>query len=91
MVATCGGETRNPRKTIPQAAKAFTLRLIAFYVIPILRVTLICPSNAPEITSGGSGAGSSPFIVGIKYPGIYVLNHIINAVILYSAWSAGNI
>ena len=91
MVATCGGETRNPQKTIPKAAKAFIVRLGVFYVLPILGVTLTCPSNAPELTSGGAGAGSSPFVVGIKYAGIQVLDHIVNAVILCSAWSAGNV
>ncbi|KKZ67098.1 hypothetical protein EMCG_07208 [[Emmonsia] crescens] len=91
MVATTGGETRNPRKTIPVAAKAFVIRLVVFYVLPILAVTLTCPSNAPELTSGGAGAGASPFVVGIKHAGIKVLDHIVNTVILCSAWSAGNI
>lgn len=91
MVATCGGETKNPRKTIPAAAKAFIVRLSFFYVLSVLAVTLTCPSNAPELTSGGAGAGASPFVVGIKTAGIKVLDHIVNGVILISAWSAGNI
>lgn len=91
MVATCGGETRDPQKTIPKAAKVFIIRLVVFYVLPILGVTLTCPSDAPELSSGGSGAGASPFVIGIKDSGIRVLDHIVNAVILCSAWSAGNI
>lgn len=91
MVATTGGETKNPRKTIPIAAKAFIVRMVVFYVLPILAVTLTCPSNAPELTSGGAGAGASPFVVGIKNASIPVLDHIVNGVILCSAWSAGNI
>ncbi|KAJ5601232.1 proline permease PrnB [Penicillium lagena] len=91
MVAVCSGETSNPQRTVPKAAKAFIVRLIVFYVLPILGVTLTCPSNAPELTSGGEGAGSSPFVVGIKHAGIHVLDHIVNAVILCSAWSAGNV
>lgn len=91
MVATCGGETRNPRKTTPIAAKAFTVRLVVFYVLPMLGVTLMCPSNSPQLTSGGAGAGSSPFVIGIKTAGIHVLDHIVNAIILCSAWSSGNV
>lgn len=91
MVATCGGETRNPQKTIPTASKIFIVRLTVFYVLPILGVTLTCPSDAPELSSGGAGAGASPFVIGIKDSGIRVLDHIVNAVILCSAWSAGNI
>lgn len=91
MVAMCGGETREPRKTIPKASRALLVRLVCFSVLPIFGVTLICPSNAPELTSGGAGAGSSPFVIGIKTAGIRVLDHIVNAVILCSAWSAGNV
>lgn len=91
MVATCGGETRNPRKTIPKAAKFFIVRLVVFYVLPILAVTWACPSNAEGLTSGGAGAGSSPFVIGIKHAAVPVLDHIVNAVILCSAWSAGNV
>lgn len=91
MVATCAGETRNPQSTIPKAAKAFTGRLIVCYVVSILGVTVTCPSNAPELVSGGAGAGSSPFVIGIKTAGIKVLDHIVNSIILCSAWSAGNV
>lgn len=91
MVAICGGETKEPQKTIPRAAKAFIVRLACFYVLPIFAVTLICPSDSEELTSGGAGAGSSPFVIGIKTAGIRVLDHIVNAVILCSAWSAGNV
>ncbi|OAA64968.1 proline permease PrnB [Cordyceps fumosorosea ARSEF 2679] len=91
MVAICGGETKDARKSIPRASKALIVRLVCFSVLPIFFVTLICPSNAPELTSGGAGAGSSPFVIGIKMAGIRVLDHMVNAVILCSAWSAGNV
>jgi amino acid transporter len=91
MVATCGGETAHPEITIPRAAKAFAARLAVAYVISILGVTLTCPSDAPEIVSGHAGAGSSPFVIGIKTAGIKTLDHIVNSIILCSAWSAGNV
>ncbi len=91
MVAMCGGETEEPRRTIPRASRALLVRLVCFSVLPIFFVTLVCPSNSPELTSGGAGAGSSPFVIGIKAAGIPVLDHIVNAVILCSAWSAGNV
>lgn len=91
MIAICGGETTNPRKAIPRATKALLVRLVCFSMLPIFSVTLICPSNAAQLTSGGAGAGSSPFVVGIKTARIRVLDHVVNAVILCSAWSAGNV
>lgn len=42
------------------------------------------------IDEGASGAAASPFVIGIQIAGIKVLNHIINAAILSSAYSAGN-
>ena len=91
MVATCGGETRNPQITIPRAAKAFAGRLLVCYVISVFGLTLTCPSDAPELVSGGAGAGSSPFVIGIMTAGIKLLDHIVNSIILCSAWSAGNV
>ncbi|KAM0255495.1 hypothetical protein ACHAQJ_005726 [Trichoderma viride] len=44
----------------------------------------------PRLTDGGSGAHSSPFVVGIKRAGIKGLDSVVNAVILTSAWSSGN-
>lgn len=91
MLVTCGGEAQNPRKILPQAGKTFVYRIVVFYILSIFAITLICPSNAPELTSGGAGVGASPYVVGIKTAGIKTLDHIINAVILTSAWSAGNV
>ncbi|KAF9396814.1 hypothetical protein BGX21_009393 [Mortierella sp. AD011] len=46
--------------------------------------------KADENLLGASNASASPFVIGIQRVGIPVLNHIINAAILTSAWSAGN-
>ena len=48
------------------------------------------PHLLQAISSGSKGAGASPFVLGIQRAGIPVLNHIINAVILTSAASAGS-
>lgn len=90
MVATAGGECEKPRRNIPKAARRFIYRLTFFYVIGSLIIGVIVNSNSKELLSGGSDASASPFVIGIKNAGIPVLNHIINAVILTSATSAGN-
>jgi amino acid transporter len=63
--------------------------LALFYGVSSLIIGIIVPSNDPRLL-GGSDASASPFVIGIQNAGIPVLNHIINAVILTSAWSAGN-
>ncbi|EOA81047.1 hypothetical protein ACJQWK_10082 [Exserohilum turcicum] len=89
LVAT-GGEMESPRRNLPTAARRYIYRLVFFYIFSVLAIGVICPSNDPIITSGGAGAGSSPFVAGIKRAGIPVLDSIINAGIIISAWSSGN-
>lgn len=81
---------QSPRRNLPTAARRYIYRLLFFYVGSVLAIGIICPSDDPIITSGGSGAGSSPFVAGIKNAGIPVLDSIINAGIIISAWSSGN-
>ncbi|SMR50277.1 unnamed protein product [Zymoseptoria tritici ST99CH_1A5] len=89
LIAT-GGEMESPRRNLPTAAKRYIWRLVIFYIFSVFAIGVICPSNEPRLTSGGAGAGSSPFVVAIKDAGIPVLDHIINAGIIISAWSSGN-
>ncbi|KAL2833842.1 putative proline-specific permease [Aspergillus cavernicola] len=84
------GEMQSPRQTLPRAAKRYIYRILFFYISSILAISVICPSDNSALTSGGKGAGASPFVVGIKNAGIPVLDSVINAGILISAWSSGN-
>ena len=90
LIVTTAGEVESPRQNIPRAARRFFYRLVFFYIFSVLVIGVICPSNLDDLTSGGEGAGSSPFVLGIKLAGIPVLDSIVNAVILTSAWSSGN-
>jgi amino acid transporter len=64
--------------------------LAIFYGVASLIIGVIVPSDDPRLLSPDSNASASPFVIGIQNAGIPVLNHIINAAILTSAWSAGN-
>lgn len=90
LLVVTGGEMESPRRNLPTAARRYFYRLIFFYVFCVLAIGVICPSNDSKLTNGGAGAGSSPFVVGIKNAGIPVLDSIINAGIIISAWSSGN-
>ncbi|KAF2684846.1 histidine permease [Lentithecium fluviatile CBS 122367] len=89
LIAT-GGEMESPRRNLPIAARRYIYRLVFFYIGSVLAISVTCPSNDPALTSGGHGAGASAFVVGIKNAGIPVLDSIINAGIIISAWSSGN-
>ena len=90
LVALSAGETVAPRRNIPKAARRFIWRLAVFYGLGSLIIGVIVPSNEPNLLSGASNAAASPFVLGIQNAGIGGLNHVINAAVLTSAWSAGN-
>ncbi|RMJ08218.1 hypothetical protein BHE90_001551 [Fusarium euwallaceae] len=90
LIAVAAGETIAPRRNIPKAAGRFVYRLAIFYGLGSLMIGIITPSNDPNLLNPESNANSSPWVIGIQNAGIGVLNHIINAAILTSAWSAGN-
>lgn len=90
LLVVTGGEMESPRRNLPKASQRYFYRLIFFYVFSVLAIGVICPSNDAKLTSGGAGAGSSAFVVGIKNAGIPVLDSIINGGIIISAWSSGN-
>ncbi|KPM42001.1 putative proline-specific permease put4 [Neonectria ditissima] len=89
LIAISAGEAVAPRRNIPKAAKRFIWRLAIFYGISSLLIGILVPSDDPNLL-GASNASASPFVIGIQNVGIPVLNHIINAAVLTSAWSAGN-
>ena len=94
LITIAAGESEAPRRNIPKAGRRFIYRLLLFYVLGTLVISVIVSSSDPEllqaVTSGKSNAGASPFVLAIQRAGIRGLNHVVNAVILTSAWSAGN-
>lgn len=89
-VANTAAETQNPRRNIPLAAKRIFWRVLIFYVVAIFIVTLIVPSNDVSLLRHSGDASQSPFVIAATNAGIAVVPHIINGVVLTSAWSAGN-
>ncbi|KAH9905671.1 proline-specific permease [Xylariomycetidae sp. FL2044] len=90
LIALSAGETVAPRRNIPKAARRFVWRLAVFYGLGSLIIGILVPSDEGQLLSGDSNASASPFVLGIQRAGIGGLNHVINAAILTSAWSAGN-
>ncbi|KAL7624798.1 hypothetical protein AAE478_004012 [Parahypoxylon ruwenzoriense] len=94
LVATAAGEAANPRASIPKAIRRVFWRIALFYVLAIFLVTLCVSSQDSRlldaIKNSAPGAAASPFVIAIENGGIQILPSIINAVILTSAWSAGN-
>ena len=93
-VSMAAGEAENARAVMPKAYKAVFYRLTAFFVLGSLCVGIVVPYDDPELTAafkkGLPGAAASPYVVSMNRLRIKVLPHIINAMVLGSAFSAGN-
>ncbi|ODQ46487.1 hypothetical protein PICMEDRAFT_178563 [Pichia membranifaciens NRRL Y-2026] len=94
LITACASEAQNPRVNLPKATSRFLYRMIFFYVLGSLTIGVIVAYNDKSlleaIATGAQGAAASPFVIGIKNAGIKVLDHIVNAAILTSAFSCGN-
>jgi len=89
IVALAAGEAENPRRNVPKAIRRVFYRILLFYVGGVIVIGWLVPYNDSRLL-GASTAASSPFVIAIENAKIKALPSIINAVILVSAFSAGN-
>lgn len=92
-LAMTAGEAKNPCLSMASAFKTVLYRLAVFFVGGALSVSILIAYNDPrylELTSDSSNAASSPYVVAMQNMGIRGLPSVINAIILTSAFSAGN-
>ncbi|KAJ7016167.1 general amino acid permease variant 1, partial [Mycena alexandri] len=91
LVAIAAAETRNPRRNLTTAMRSVVLRLVLFYLLSVIILGMILPSNDPSLFQKANNAGQAPWVLAFKRAGsLYRLPSLINAVILTSAFSAGN-
>lgn len=93
-VSMAAGEAENPRVIMPKAYNAVFYRLTAFFVLGALAVGILVPYNDAELKAAFAnslpGAAASPYVVAMNRLRINGLPHIVNALVLASAFSAGN-
>ncbi|GME89132.1 unnamed protein product [Ambrosiozyma monospora] len=93
-ISMAAGEVKNPRKALPSAYKAVFYRLTIFFIGGAFAMGTCCsykdPLLAKALSSGAPGAGSSAYTIAMNNMNIKVLPHIVNVVLLTSAFSAGN-
>jgi amino acid transporter len=89
-IAMAAAEVKNPRAVIPKACKRVFARVALFYVLAVLVVGMIVPSNDPRLAEDSGTAATSPFVLATAAAGVKAIPHIVNAVVITSAWSSGN-
>jgi len=89
IVAIAAAEVENPRRNVPRAIRRVFYRILLFYVGGVIVIGWLVPYNDSRLL-GASGTASSPFVIAVQNAQIKALPSIINAVVLTSAFSAGN-
>ncbi|CAF9903562.1 MAG: hypothetical protein GOMPHAMPRED_000379 [Gomphillus americanus] len=89
-VAVAAAETRNPRQAIPRACKRVFARVFLFYILSIIVVGMLVPSNDERLNEGSGTAAQSPFIIAASAAGINAIPSVVNAIVITSAWSSAN-
>ncbi|GAA5902299.1 hypothetical protein JCM6882_000495 [Rhodosporidiobolus microsporus] len=89
LVGLAATETPNPRKSLPSAVKGTFWRISVIYILSLLIIGLNVPSNNETLLGGGSGAGTSPFVIMATLAGLNGLDHLINITICISILSIG--
>jgi yeast amino acid transporter len=84
MIALTAGEAADPRRNIPRAVKRVFWRILVFYVLGSLAISVIVPSNDERLGI------DSPWVIGLRNAHVRVLPSIINAVVISSASSSAN-
>ncbi|EKD54894.1 MAG: hypothetical protein ACD_60C00036G0006 [uncultured bacterium] len=88
LIGIAAGESKDPRSTVPKAMKSVFWRILLFFVLSILVISLLIPSTSAQLAS--SDVTVSPFTLVFKQIGITFAASLMNAVILTAILSAGN-
>ncbi|GAA5953491.1 hypothetical protein JCM3765_005051 [Sporobolomyces pararoseus] len=89
LVGLAATETPNPRKSLPSAVKGTFWRITVIYISSLLIIGLNVPYNNETLLGGGSGAGTSPFVIMASLAGLKGLDSFLNIVICISVLSIG--
>ncbi|KAI1343733.1 amino-acid permease inda1 [Xylariaceae sp. FL0016] len=88
LVGLAAAEAHNPAKALPGAIKQVFWRITVFYVVGLLFVGLLIPSDDPHLLNSGSDdVAASPFVLVGQYAGLNGFNHFMNFIILISVVS----
>ncbi|KAF1052555.1 MAG: Lysine-specific permease [Delftia tsuruhatensis] len=91
LIGIAAGESENPAKNVPRAVRQVFWRILLFYVLAILVISLLIPYTDPQLLKNDLGDISvSPFTLVFERAGLLSAAAVMNAVVLTSVLSAGN-
>lgn len=83
------GESNFPRWDMPRSCNTLVGRIVVFYMLSIVMITVLVPHNDPLLL-GTSTVAASPFVIAMTRAGIKVLPDIVNVIILIGLCAIGS-
>ncbi|MHA7602141.1 amino acid permease [Alicycliphilus sp. T452] len=91
LIGIAAGESEDPARNIPRAVRQVFWRILLFYVLAILVISLLIPYTDPQLLKNDVGdIAVSPFTLVFQRAGLLSAAAVMNAVVLTSVLSAGN-
>nr|XP_036584944.1 amino acid permease [Colletotrichum truncatum]KAF6794712.1 amino acid permease [Colletotrichum truncatum] len=90
LLGLTAAECKNPQKALPLATKIVFARILFFYIVSLLLLGFVVPSNHPGLASTGHGAKYSPFTLAAQIANIKHLPSFFNALIVVALVSMAN-
>lgn len=93
LIGVTVGEAQNPRRNIPRAIKLTFWRILLFYILSVLLLTMNVPYTSDRLAfavDADTSAAASPFVVAIQIAQINVLPGFLNGCVLIFTFSASN-
>ncbi|KAF5606238.1 amino acid transport GAP1 [Fusarium pseudocircinatum] len=78
FIGIMGGEAESPRFSLAHATKLVPFRVNFIYMLSVVFITILVPSNDPRLLGGG-GVAASPFVVAVTDSGIPGISSLLNA------------
>ncbi|KAF3935404.1 hypothetical protein ABW20_dc0102972 [Dactylellina cionopaga] len=92
LVGLAAAESKTPLKSLPSAVKQVFWRITLFYILSLLFIGLLIPSNDPQLFGSGNfiDTTASPMVLVANRAGIPGYGSFLTVVILVSVISIGN-
>lgn len=91
LIGIAAAESKDPGRNIPRAVRQVFWRILLFYILAILVISLLIPYTDPRLLRNDLGDISvSPFTLVFERAGLLSAAAVMNAVVLTSVLSAGN-
>ncbi|VFP87126.1 amino acid permease [Candidatus Erwinia haradaeae] len=91
LIGIAAGESVDPQKSIPKAVRQVFWRILLFYVLAIIVISIIIPYTDPNLLKTSvKDVSISPFTLVFQHAGLLSAAAVMNIVILTAVLSSGN-